>query len=353
MDATDTPIAVQVDDVCKTYVRGGMLRSLWGGKPGEVTHALRNINFTIKQGETIGLLGPNGAGKTTLLKILATLVYPTAGSVRILGQNSRHHQQAARGQIGLITCDERSFYWRLTGRQNLRFFAALYRLSRRDFEDRSTALLDVLGLTDAADRPYHTYSAGMKQKLAIARGLLSEPRIVLYDEPTRSLDPLSTQNIRRWIADHRRTSKEQTHIIATNQLDEAEQLCDRVIIVNRGVIIAEGTMQEIRDRWHQRDYEVHRITVKGRFGDQLLSVDSTVGLLHLEQESNGEDVTSLLIRAHKGSDALSAVLRTLLDASCSILVCQRDEVPFDEIFCSLVLGEGNSSAESAEGVSIS
>jgi hypothetical protein len=142
-------------------------------------------------------------------------------------------------------------------------------------------LLDALGLADAADRPYYGYSSGMKQKLAIARGLLAQPRLVLYDEPTRSLDPVSTQNIRRWITEQKKLHPGQTHLIATNQLEEAEMLCDRVVIVNRGIVIAHGTIDEIRERWHRREYEVHRVGFRGAVPEASLRAAPAHGLLEV------------------------------------------------------------------------
>lgn len=308
-------------------------------KPGTRTQALTDVSFEVQAGETLGLLGPNGAGKTTLLKIVSTLLYPSSGHVRLYGQDIFDQQIRTRGMLGLVTCDERSFYWRLSARQNLSFFASLYGLSREQFHERSEELLETLGLTYAADRPYHTYSAGMKQKLAIARGLLSRPRLVLYDEPTRSLDPLSTQNIRNWIADRKRHSVEQTHLIATNTLSEAEQLCDRVIIINLGRIIAHGTIASIKERWQQHSYEVHHVTYRGPAPESILTADEESGLLDFKREQDDGDEFTLRLQISRESEALSHALRQLLDAGAVIVRCDREEVPFDDVFCSLVLGD--------------
>ncbi|MBI4719040.1 MAG: ABC transporter ATP-binding protein [Planctomycetes bacterium] len=335
--------ALNVEHVYKEYARRSLLP--WKRRRAvPPTVALRDVSLRVETGETIGLLGPNGAGKTTLLKTIATLIYPTSGSVRIHGHDVLEDQVRTRGLIGLVTCDERSFYWRLTGRQNLAFFAALYGLSKSQFRARAEDLLETLGLAQAADRLYHTYSAGMKQKLAIARGLLADPRLVLYDEPTRSLDPLSQQNIRGWIVRKRRESGSQTHVIATNQLDEAEQLCDRVVIINRGVIIAAGTIDEIRERWHQREYEIHRVSFRGPPVDGLLRPDPDSGLLEVAEEPQAAGARALRLRVRKGSAALSRVLESILRQSGTIVRCDMEEPPFDEVFCSLVLGDAPSSA---------
>ena len=337
-----------VEHVSKAYVRRRLLRRRPADDAG-ATQALRDVSLQVEPGEMIGLLGPNGAGKTTLLKIVASLLYPTSGQVRVYGHNVLEDQVCARCLMGLVTCDERSFYWRLSGRQNLAFFAALYRLTHHQFRERSAELLEALGLAEAADRLYHEYSAGMKQKLAIARGLLARPRLVLYDEPTRSLDPLSAQNIRRWIADRRRLDPQQTHLIATNQLDEAEQLCDRVVIINRGAVIAHGTIGEIRSRWHRGEYEIHRVTCRGPVSDMVHAPDPAVGLLAIEREPAEDGLVRLRVRIRKGSDALTHLLRAVLASPASIVSCQVEEVPFDEVFCSLVLGGGAAEPQEDHG----
>jgi ABC-2 type transport system ATP-binding protein len=244
----DRNAAIVVDNVSKNYAGwrlfGGGSQSRSAG-----TAAISGVSFTIQEGETVGLLGPNGAGKTTLLKIIATLLYVSSGRVLLHGRDSIEDPRRARRLIGLVTSDERSFYWRLTGRQNLAFFAALYGLSRHTIDAKVAQLLEVTRLADTADRHFHSYSSGMKQRLAIARGFLADPRIVLYDEPTRSLDPLNAQAIRRWIREVQERSPLTTHLIATNQLREAEELCDRLIIINHGTVVACGTVAQIRERW--------------------------------------------------------------------------------------------------------
>ena len=340
MSAAATAPAALVEHVSKEYL--SLPRLIFGrraGRPPSV--ALRDVSFSVARGETLGLLGPNGAGKTTLLKILATLIAPTTGTVRLDGVDVAARPRAARQRVGLVTCDERSFYWRLTGMQNLHFFASLYGLSRREADERIGPLLETLGLTAAAGRPYQGYSSGMKQKLAIARGLLARPRVVLYDEPTRSLDPVSAHNIRAWIVEARGRTPWQTHILATNQLSEAEQLCDRVLIVNRGTILAQGTIEDLRRQWRDSDSEIHHI--RYRRGSPLLHLapDSAAGLLeppeHEPIERDGAaDEHVLRVRARRGSPALSMVLGQLLAQGGTILRCETTDLTLDDIFRAVV-----------------
>jgi ABC-2 type transport system ATP-binding protein len=164
----------------------------------EVVDALRGVDLAVGKGEIFGLLGPNGAGKTTLLKILACLVLPDRGVARIDGMDVTRENEVKR-RIGLVHTDERSFYWRLSARENLRFFARLYDVPGRRIESRIDELLARVDMTEAADRPFSEYSSGMKQRVAITRALLHDPPILLMDEPTRSLDPASALSLRVFI----------------------------------------------------------------------------------------------------------------------------------------------------------
>lgn len=327
---------IEAEGVFKRYSQ----RRWFGGKPGNARPALNSVSFSVEEGQTVGLLGPNGAGKTTLLKIIASLISVDAGSVRVFGHDVNCDPLPVRKRMGLVTCDERSFYWRLSGRRNLLFFSTLYRVPAAAARDRIAMLLETLGLTEAADRPYHSYSSGMRQKLAIARGLLASPDLVLYDEPTRSLDPLSSQNIRQWIMENRARYPRTTNLIATNQLHEAELLCDRVIIVNRGEIIADGSIAEIRRRFEAREHMAHRILCRGIVPASCLEPSAGNGLISIKDEPGEEPGTTWLeVRAVRDSDALSFVLAAILRSGGSVQQCQTRQIPLDEIFVSLVRAE--------------
>lgn len=335
---------VIVDRVTKKYPRRSLLGWLTGRGDGEKTDALREISFTAREGETVGVLGPNGAGKTTLLKIIATMLHPTSGRVLIDGRETTSDPVGARQRMGLVTSDERSFYWRLTGRQNLQFFATLLGMPR-DEASRIDRLLETLGLEGAADRPFHDYSSGMKQRMAIARGLLADPRIVLYDEPTRALDPLSARTIRGWIKDRPRQTPETTHLIATNQLDEAEELCDRVIIIDQGSIIASGSIEEIRSRF--QDHLVHQIVCRDLRHLERFQRDPGIGILDVDFETSGA-VTTLRLQTAKDSAALSYVLARIVSQGATVVSCNTRMAPFDQVYCSLVERESNRVPEPVE-----
>lgn len=189
----------------------------------------------VQEGEVFGLLGPNGAGKTTLIKMLTLLLSPSEGEAEINGFNLKAEGQIKRS-IGLIYPGERSFYPRLTARQNLGFFAALHNLSFKLARKKIDELLELVGLKNMADIWFEEYSSGMKQRLAIARGLLNDPKIIFMDEPTKGLDPLEAHRFRKFIKDFLVKKQKKTVFIATHQLDEAQELCTSIAIMHLGEI---------------------------------------------------------------------------------------------------------------------
>lgn len=197
------------------------------------TVALSAVDLRVATGEIMVLLGPNGAGKTTLIRILGTTVLPDAGSVFIAGVDALARPRQARRATGLVLGDERSFYWRLSGTQNLLFFSALHGFDKRSARKRSHELLERFGLEEAADHPYSTYSSGMKARLSLARALLAQPQVLLLDEPTSNLDPLAAAEFRRSIRDLTAETGASA-LWATHDLHEASTVADRVSLMVKG-----------------------------------------------------------------------------------------------------------------------
>ena len=208
--------------------------------------AVDGISLRVPRGETFGLLGPNGAGKTTFIRMLSTALVPTSGGASVAGHDVVRDPRSVRGAIGLVGGEERSFFGRLNGRRNLAFFAALRGLPRRSAERQIEELLRRLDLAADADRPFEAYSSGMRQKLAIARGLLGEPEVLFLDEPTRALDPISAREVRSVVAEYVVGELGRTVLLATHVLSEAEELCDRVALIQAGRIVALGPVGELR-----------------------------------------------------------------------------------------------------------
>ena len=205
----------------------------FAGPHGPVA-ALTDVNLDIAPGEFFGLFGPNGAGKTTLIRILTTLILPSAGSAAIYGHDVVREAGLARAHLGLVFSNENSFYGRLTGRQNLEFFAALQNLSRAETRRQIDALLELFGLTNAGGTPFQFYSTGMRQKLNVVRALLHDPPVLFLDEPTKGMDVLTAETLRRLLREELVQRRHKTVLLTTHDLEEMEALCDRVGILDGG-----------------------------------------------------------------------------------------------------------------------
>jgi ABC-2 type transport system ATP-binding protein len=183
-------IAIETTDLSKHFIQKPFL----GNK--KTVRAVQNINLQVREGELFGLVGPNQAGKTTLIKLLCTLILPTSGNAIVRGYDTSSQQDQVKSSIGLVAGEDRSFYWRLTGRQNLHFFTSLYGLSFYDAKKRINEILDFLEIGEMADVPFQSYSSGIKQRMHIARSLLNDPQVLFLDEAMKSLDPHTAHKLK-------------------------------------------------------------------------------------------------------------------------------------------------------------
>lgn len=213
----------------------------------QVTVALNSLSFTVPQGIVFGLLGPNGSGKTTTIRILSTLLTPTSGQARVFGYDVVHESSKVREHISLILGGERGLYGRLTGVENLKYFAALNHLSRDFTRKRIKELVEFVELSSSSDRLVEQYSRGMRQRLHIARGLLTDPDLLFMDEPTIGLDPMGAQEVRQLVPELVRQGK--TIFLTTHYMSEADELCNQIAIINKGEIIAFGTPLDIKQKF--------------------------------------------------------------------------------------------------------
>lgn len=238
--------AIEAEGLTKRFRPVGSFRDLLQYRWRVPSHrAVEGISIEVRQGEVFGVLGENGAGKSTLIRMLTTTLLPTSGSARVAGYDVVRQPQAVRRVIGLVTGDERSFFWRLTGRQNLRYFAALFHVPRSVARTRIDTLLDVLRIGSYADERFATLSTGTKQRFAIARGMLTDPDVLFLDEPTRALDPIAAEEVRAHVTQHIVREQGRTVVLATHTLEEAEAACDRVAILRAGELVELGTVVEL------------------------------------------------------------------------------------------------------------
>ena len=215
------------------------------------SHAIAGITFDVYEGEIFGLLGQNGAGKSTTIKILITMLAPTSGECRVLGYNTYGEEKKIRHRINFIFGGELGVYRRLSARDNLRYFANLYKLPIDERDKRIDELLELVGLSDKADLRTETYSKGMIQKVQIARGLINYPEILFMDEPTVGLDPVAAQTLRNVIKQLKEQGK--TILLTTHNMYEVDELCDRVAIINKGKLVTLDTPRNIKARMEQNE----------------------------------------------------------------------------------------------------
>lgn len=209
--------------------------------------ALKGISFSVKEGEIFGLLGPNGAGKTTTIKILTTLLAPSSGEAKILGHNCFGEEKFIRNKINFIFGGERGLYWRLSAYENLHYFGDIYKIPEKILKKRIPELLKLVGLDGRDKEKVEGYSKGMKQRLQIARGLINDPEILFLDEPTIGLDPVGAKELREIVKSLKCQGK--TILLTTHYMYEADELCDRIAVINNGQIVDMGTAKELKIKY--------------------------------------------------------------------------------------------------------
>lgn len=239
------PPAIELHNISKTFTELNWKTFLFR-KPRQ-TRALDGVSLKVEKGEIMGLLGPNGAGKTTLIKILSTLVTPDSGEGTIAGLSLTTQSMAIRKKIGTVSTNDRTFYWRLTGRENLDFFATLYNLCGSLKAERINRALQLTNMEDKANSRFMSYSSGQKQRLAIARAMLSDPEVLLMDEATTSLDPIATRRLLTFTKETLAQQGKKTIIWCTHNLHEAEEICDCLTILHRGRVLYSGKLEDMED----------------------------------------------------------------------------------------------------------
>jgi len=292
--------------------------------------AVNGITFNVEPGEVFGLLGPNGAGKTTTVRLLNGLLPPSHGTARVFGYDPVTDGEAIRRKTGVLT-ETPALYERLSARENLEFFATLQALPESELPLRVDEMLKFFDLITRAQDKVETFSKGMKQRLALARALIHKPPLLFLDEPTSGLDPEASQQVNDLIASLSRSTS-QTVILATHNLFEAQRLCNRVAIMNKGRILAVGSLKELaRKLWpvtwvditfHVKPKEAIEAQLKVQRGVIQVSAESDTVAVQVENE-----------------DVIPEVIRYLVEVGASILKVNPRAYTLEDIYFALQAGE--------------
>ena len=306
--------AIELDGLTKTFRRRG----------SEPVHAVVDLSLSIPRGQIFGFLGPNGAGKTTTIKMMCGVVAPDSGGATLLGHDVRRDRAAAMRQIGVVLEGARTVYWRLSAMENLMYFGRLKGIRGKYLKPRGERLLKELDLWDRRNDDVREFSRGMQQKVAIAAALMSDPPIVLLDEPTLGLDVESARTVREWVS---RLAKEEnkTVLLTTHQLTMAQELCDRVAIINEGRLIADRTVGELLSLF-RRDY--YRIRVGGQITGKVSLPEGLV----IEEGEHETTISGDIAEQER----LHEVLRFIREEGLPLLSVQRSEPSLEHIFVELL-----------------
>jgi ABC-2 type transport system ATP-binding protein len=268
--------------------------------------AVDGISFAVREGELFGLLGPNGAGKTTTVKMLTTLLIPTSGSARVLGMDIVSQANDVRARIGFIFGGERGLYWRLSGIDNLRYFASLYHVAPDLAHERIPYLLDLVGLADRGQEKVEGYSRGMKQRLHIARTLLHDPEVLFLDEPTMGLDPVGARELRQVVRNLQAERK--TILLTTHYMFEADALCERIAVIDKGKIVALDTPEALKNQ--VSDLSVIEIETYG-VPEEIVGRIRTLPFIDTISVEDQDQKQSLHVHTALGSEAVPPILKML------------------------------------------
>ncbi|EYE87395.1 ABC transporter ATP-binding protein [Fervidicella metallireducens AeB] len=294
--------------------------------------AVDDVNFDIHRGEIFGLLGPNGAGKTTTIKMITGLLRPTSGSVKVMGLDVDKNPMEALRKIGTVLAGDRSIYWKLTARENLEYFGALYGLDRKEAKNRTQEILDRLGLTEKADELVEKFSTGMKQKVALGKALIPNAPVVLLDEPTLGLDPQSALNLREIIMDIKKEGR--TVLLTTHYMEEADFLCDRIAIIDGGKIIALDTPENLKKKINE--VKLIKIEIQ-KVNEKLLEDIRNIKDIQQVINSYNSDKGSYELTIHHvdGEDIIQKIIDVTFQNKTRILNVNVIEPSLEDVFIHL------------------
>ncbi len=321
-----------MEAVVKT-VNLGRIYKIRGGKkedPKELV-ALDQVNLEIQPGELFGLLGPNGAGKTTLIKILTTLLAPTSGEAYVAGFNVSQEPDRVRPRINMVSGGESSGYGLLTVRENLWMFAQFYGIPSQEANKRIKDLLEVVGLGDRANTKSSDLSTGLRQKMNIVRGFMTDPDVLFLDEPTLGLDVGASRDVRKFIQTWVEQNRQKTLLLTTHYMVEADELCDRVAIINEGKVLACDTPERLK-RELQRD-AIFRIQIGAMNGTGTDVFESVPGVKKVTSESfDGYTQLEFILEE---DDVLGGIINRMTANDIHMQNFEKREPTLEDVFVTL------------------
>jgi len=328
MSVSNVIVTENLSKIYRTRISKGLLK-----KEEKIVEALKGVSFEVMNGEIFGLLGPNGAGKTTLIKILTTLLIPDKGRAFVNGFDVLREPKKVKASIGVMLMGERSLYWKLTGRENLEYFAALYKIPSDVARKRINEIVEFLGIQDFIDRLVETYSSGQKMLLAFAKALINDAPLLFLDEPTVAMDPKNAAMIRSKI---RQLNKElgKTILLTTHLMHEAETLCNRVAIIDKGRIIAIGTPDELKETL--RGKSSIELDVLGNNIDKIVSdiknVEGVIDVATSFIKFNSKDAVRIRVLCDAPKEILAEIIDKLIDSKVDILYINPQEPTLEDVF---------------------
>jgi ABC-2 type transport system ATP-binding protein len=315
--------AIRVSGLTKRFAVRRGLADLLRLRPQTITTVVDGVTFDVHVGEVFGVLGPNGAGKTTIFRMLSTLVLPDEGTALVCGNDVCLEPRAVKHALAVVSSDERTLNWRLSARENLLVFAALQRVPRHEVSDRVTSVLKIVGLASTGRKMVAAFSSGMRQRLLISRALLSQPRVLLLDEPTRALDPISAQELRDFLRQELIQRQGCAIILATHNADEALGFCDRLVVLNRGRVLATGTAAQLSARFGEERYRIVTTDPDHPCFARLEALGRIQHVLRQQPTIEGWHVVDCSIAGDPSRAA--HVLRTLLENNVCVARLERVE----------------------------
>jgi len=271
---------IEVKNLVRDFVVGEGLFN----RNKKTINAVKGISFTVEKGEIFGLLGQNGAGKTTTIKMMITMLAPTSGTCKVFEYNTFGQEKMIRNRINFVFGGEYGLYRRLSARDNLKYFANLYKMSKADRDRRIDELLEMVGLSDRADTRVETFSKGMTQRVQIARGLINNPEVLFMDEPTIGLDPVGAEMLRKTIVDVNNLGT--TVLLTTHNMYEADELCGRIAILKEGEIITLDTPANIKEKLSQKtSFTVEVDGDSMEIKEKIQSLEGISGVSIVEEDS--------------------------------------------------------------------